>query len=175
VAPVPVFVGARGPRLNRLASASADGAFVAGMPPFRYDEVVGWARSVRPIDIALYPSAAFTAADRERHRPEMIWSLLDASDEICGHLRVDRERVRAAADALRSGDRGLATELIDDDLLEQLMLLGDSAHVGARLADIVRRHQPSSIGLAIIADDLCGAIDNAAGAFRSMRRELGEG
>ena len=59
-APLPVFVGARGPRLNRLASERADGAFVAGMPPFRYPDVVGWARSQRPIDIALYPSVAFT-------------------------------------------------------------------------------------------------------------------
>ena len=54
-APLPVFVGARGPRLNRLASERADGAFVAGMPPFRYPAVVGWARSVRPIDIAAVP------------------------------------------------------------------------------------------------------------------------
>ena len=76
--PVPVFVGARGPRLNQLASELADGAFVAGLPPFRYDEVIGWARSIRPIDIALYPSVAFDEAARDRHRPEMIWSLLDA-------------------------------------------------------------------------------------------------
>jgi 5,10-methylenetetrahydromethanopterin reductase len=53
VAPrVPTFVGGRGPRLNRLASTSADGAFVAGMPPFRYDEVIGLARSARSNDIA---------------------------------------------------------------------------------------------------------------------------
>jgi 5,10-methylenetetrahydromethanopterin reductase len=73
VAPeVPIFLGARGPRLNRLASEVADGAFVAGMPPFRFAEVAEWARSVRPIDIAVYPSVALDDAARERHRPEMI-------------------------------------------------------------------------------------------------------
>ncbi|MCP6770043.1 hypothetical protein NL529_34860, partial [Klebsiella pneumoniae] len=50
-----LFVGARGPRLNRLASRLADGVFLGGIPPFRYPEVVGWTRSARNIDLAMYP------------------------------------------------------------------------------------------------------------------------
>ena len=103
-APLPVFVGARGPRLNRLASERADGAFVAGMPPFRYPAVVGWARSVHPIDIALYPSVAFTEKAVERHRPEMIWALLDTPPEIREELGLDGQAVKAAAEAIRGGD-----------------------------------------------------------------------
>ena len=91
-APLPVFVGARGPRLNRLASELADGAFVSGMPPFRYPAVVDWARSERPIDIALYPSVAFTEEAVERHRPEMIWSLLDTPAGSAGGTRARRQR-----------------------------------------------------------------------------------
>lgn len=174
VPPVPVFVGARGPRLNELASEVADGVFVAGMPPFRFGAVVGWARSVRPIAVALYPSVAFDDAARDRHRPETIWSLLDSPPDVVERLRLDPERVARAAAALRAGDRGPASTLIDDRLLDELMLFGPPDVVGRRLADLVRAHRPESVGLAVIADDLVGSIDLAADAFAVMRAELTE-
>jgi 5,10-methylenetetrahydromethanopterin reductase len=170
---VPIYVGARGPRLNALASEVADGAFVAGMPPFRYPDVVAWARSHRSIDVALYPSVAFDEAARERHRPEMIWSLLDTPSDVGERLGLDLRRVGDAASALRSGDPGPASALVDDRLLEQLMLTGAPSEVGSRLSALVRAHRPTSIGLAIIADDLTTAIDQAAAAFSAMRDELG--
>jgi 5,10-methylenetetrahydromethanopterin reductase len=167
--PVPVFVGARGPRLNELASAHADGAFVAGMAPFRYAEVIGWARSVRPIDIALYPSVAFGAAALERHRPEMIWSLLDSPTDVMTEFGLDPDAIADAASALRQGDRDPATTLIDDRLLDRLMLSGSPAGVGGRLGELVAEHRPTSIGLAIVADDLIGSIERATEAFSIMR------
>jgi 5,10-methylenetetrahydromethanopterin reductase len=173
VAPeVPIFLGARGPRLNRLASEVADGAFVAGMPPFRFAEVAEWARSVRPIDIAVYPSVALDDAARERHRPEMIWSLLDTPPEVADRLGIDHGQVAAAATALREGDRRPAAELIDDDLLDELMLVGDPSVVGRRLADLVNEHRPASIGVAVVSDDLLPTIEAAAEAFQAMRTEL---
>ena len=118
--PLPVFVGARGPRLNRLASERADGAFVAGMPPFRYPAVVGWARSVRPIDIALYPSVAFTEKAVERHRPEMIWALLDTPPEIREELGLDGGAVKAAAEAIRNGNPEPAFTIDDAYILAMM-------------------------------------------------------
>jgi 5,10-methylenetetrahydromethanopterin reductase len=171
-APVPVFVGARGRRLNTLASEVADGAFVAGMPPFRFGEVVGWARSVRPIDVALYPSAALDDAGRERHRPEMIWSLLDTPPDVGDRLGIDPDQVVTAAAALRAGNRAPAASLIDDDLLGELMLVGGPSPVGRRLADLAVEHRPASIGMAIISDDLLATIEQAADAFAVMRTEL---
>ena len=172
-APLPVFVGARGPRLNRLASERADGAFVAGMPPFRYPAVVGWARSVRPIDIALYPSVAFTEKAVERHRPEMIWALLDTPPEIREELGLDGQAVRAAAEAIRGGDPEPARTLVDDTVLERVMLTGRPSVVGRRLADLVREHRPASIGLALVQDDLHEGVCDAAEAFAAMTAELG--
>lgn len=172
-APMPLYVGARGPLLNRLASQRADGAFVAGMPPFRYPEVVGWARSVRPIDVALYPSVAFTDEAADRHRPELIWSLLDAPGQTRDELAVDPDAVAAAAEAIRAGDPEPARALVDDMLLERLMLTGPPAVVGARLAALVRRHRPTSIGLALVQDDLNEGTAHAAEAFAAMAGELG--
>ena len=172
-AALPLFVGARGPRLNRLASERADGAFVAGMPPFRYPAVVGWARSVRPIDIALYPSVAFTEKAVERHRPEMIWALLDTPPPVREELGLDGDAVRAAAEAIRAGDPEPARALVDDTVLEQVMLVGQPSVVGRRLAQLVRQHRPTSVGLALVQDDLHEGVDHAAQAFAAMTAQLG--
>ncbi len=171
--PMPVFVGARRSGLNRLASERADGAFVAGMPPFRYPAVIGWARSVRPIDIALYPSVAFTEEAVERHRPEMIWSLLDASPHTRDELGIDSDDAQAAASAIREGDPEPARRLIDDTVLHQLMLVGAPPVVGRRLAELVREHRPASVGLALVQDDLHEGASHAAEAFAAMTAELG--
>jgi 5,10-methylenetetrahydromethanopterin reductase len=171
--PLPLFIGARGQRLNQLASAQADGAFVAGLPPFRYPEVISWARSERPIDIALYPSVAFSEAAIERHRPEMIWALLDTPPEVRAELDLDEEAVRSAADELRRGDPGPARAVVDDTVLQQVMLVGDPSEVGSALAALVRTHRPSSVGLAILQDDLEEGLIDVAASFAVLGKELG--
>jgi len=171
--PMPIYVGGRGPRMNWLASAKADGSFVAGLPPFRYDEVIGWAREENDIEITLYPSVAFDDEAIEHHRPEMIWSLLDAPATVCEHLGVDREALPAAATALRAGDRGPAAAVITDDLLPHLILTGSPSEVGSRLAGLVQQHDPSSIGLAVLQKDLEAGLRDAAEALRTMGASLG--
>lgn len=173
--PLPVFVGARGPKLNSLASKVADGAFVAGLPPILYESVIGWARSARPIDIALYPGVAFTDEALERQRPHQIWGLRDTPDEVRIRFGLDHEEVTAAAEALASGEESPARALITDDMLPHLMLTGTPELVGGRLADLVREHRPTSIGLALTVAE--PALDLAASveAFAVMRRRLSEG
>lgn len=170
--PLPIFVGARSEGLNRLASEVADGAFVAGMPPFRYSEVIGWARATRPIPIEIFPSVAFTESAIEHHRPELIWALCDAPAGVRDTFDLDDAEVAAAADALRTGDRRPAARLVSDDILRQLLLVGGPDQVGERLAQLVDEHRPSAIGLALLQDDLVGGIDAAAAAFDAMRRRL---
>jgi 5,10-methylenetetrahydromethanopterin reductase len=170
-----VYIGARGERLNRLASAQADGAFVAGLPPFRYGEVLEWCRSVRPIEIALYPSVAFTEAEVEESRPRMLWALADAPTEIRRAVGVDDDELADATAALQRGDPAPARRLMTDDRLDQVMLSGPPPVVGRRLADLARRHQPNAIGLALLQGEVASAIDAAARSFDVLRHELGPG
>lgn len=174
-APMPLYVGGRGPKINRLASEKADGAFVAGLPPFRYDEVVGWTREVNPIELALYPSVAFNEAAVAKHRPEMVWLLLDAPAHVREELGVDTHQLRKAANSLRLGDPGPATALVTDEMLPQLMLVDGPTMVGRRLAALVEHHRPTSIGLAVLQADLESGITDAAAAFESMRLALDGG
>lgn len=171
---LPIYIGGRGPRINALASQIADGVFVAGLPPFRYEEVISWARSVRPVEVALYPSVAFDEAAIEDHRPEMIWSLVDAPARTREELGIGSDALNGAAVALRAGDPVPARRIVTDDVLEQIMVVGDPITVGRRLADLVRAHQPDTIGLALLQRSLSDGIDDAARAFVEMRRCLQE-
>jgi 5,10-methylenetetrahydromethanopterin reductase len=70
---VPVFVGARGEQLNRLASRLADGVFLSGFDLDQLATPVAWARSTRPVHVALFASARF-AADAPRDPTALVGS-----------------------------------------------------------------------------------------------------
>ena len=56
---VPVFVGAKGEQLNRMASREADGVFLSGFDLDALDAPVAWARSARPVHVGLFASVRF--------------------------------------------------------------------------------------------------------------------
>jgi 5,10-methylenetetrahydromethanopterin reductase len=170
-----VYVGARGERLNRLASAEADGALVAGIPPFHYEQVLRWVRSVRQIEVALYPSVAFDPDEVERSRPQMLWAVANAPGAVRRALGVADAELADATTALTAGDEEPARRLMTDDRLVQVLLTGSPEQVGRRLAELARRHRPSALGLALLQENLPVAIDAAAAALAVMRRELGLG
>ena len=172
--PLSVFVGSRSEEINRLASEIADGVFVAGIPPFRFGEVIGWGRATRPIDVALYPTAAFSEEAIEFNRPQMIWGLLNAPQSARDHLGLSASDLQRAADDLRSGDEIRAKSLITDRRLEELILVGSAEEIGHRLAALVRCYRPSSIGLALTQVDLSEGVDSTVAAFGVMRSELGD-
>ena len=123
--------------------------------------------------MALYPSVAFGADDVERIRPQMLRSLLGAPPDVRRELRVGEADLRAAARSLDEGDEGPARRLMTDERLPQVLLSGSPARVGQRLAEVARRHRPTSIGLALLDENLPVALDAAAEALATVRRELG--
>jgi 5,10-methylenetetrahydromethanopterin reductase len=173
VAPdLPVFVGARGEAFNRFASEAADGAFLAGIPRSRLEATAAWARSTRPIDLAIYATAVFDQASLEATRPRMVHALLDAPEVTRRELGVTREAAVAAAVALSRGDDRPARQLVDDRLLEELVMCGDPAAVGHALATRFGPLRPQSIGLALLAEDPRTALKSAAAALALAAREL---
>ncbi len=116
---VPVFVGSRGEQTLRLASREADGVFLSGLAASELDTAVGWARSVRWIDVALYQSV----------------------------------RSRAGA--------------TDDPSC----VVGDADTVAGTLRQLVDRHGPSSIGIALVDGDPVGSmVESAIDAFAVFDR-----
>lgn len=169
---LPLYIGSRGPLINRLASRAADGAFVAGLPVSQLAEVVGWARSVRDIPIALYVNVAFEAEDVERARPQMVWALVNASEATLALIGQPRSAFQAATDALQAGDLDPARRLMTDDILRHVLVWGNPAQIGAALAQLVRDLRPASIGISLLQSDIPRALEASAATFVAMRREL---
>ena len=99
--PVPVFIGSRGEQTLRMASREADGVFLSGLPDHLLDDAFTWARSGRPIDVALYQSVRF--------RPDAV----EAPSFMCGDPASVAPRLRALADRWSPTSIGIA--LVDGD------------------------------------------------------------
>lgn len=147
--PLPVYIGARGEAFNRYASAEADGAFLGGIPFADLGTVVGWTRSVRPVDIALYPSVIFDGEDLEWARPRFIFAFLDTPASTRRHAGLPENEVRRAVAAFEQGDEAPARQLISDDVLANLAIIGDPGVIASRLARLVTAHRPASIGVCL--------------------------
>jgi 5,10-methylenetetrahydromethanopterin reductase len=173
VAPeLPIFVGARGEAFNRFASEAADGAFLAGIPRSRLGATAAWARSTRPIDLAIYASAVFDSASLEAIRPRMIYALLDAPEVTRRALGVSHTAAAQAALAMSQGDDRPARAIVDDCVLDELVVCGPPEAVGHALATRFGPLRPQSIGIALLAEDPLSVLEPAAEALAFAAREM---
>jgi alkanesulfonate monooxygenase SsuD/methylene tetrahydromethanopterin reductase-like flavin-dependent oxidoreductase (luciferase family) len=98
---VPIYVASKGEQINRLASREADGVFLSGFDLAHLDPAVDWARSVRPIRVALYASVRFRDA-----APDDPTSLRGSPQAVAEGLAslIDRHRPESIGIALVDGD-----------------------------------------------------------------------
>ena len=59
--------------------------------------------------------------------------------------------------------------LITDRVLDQILLRGTPAEVGARLAPIVERIRPDSVGFSLLTPNLERGLEDAAAALAAAR------
>jgi len=170
---VPIYIGARGERLNRLASEVADGVFLGGVALPMLGTTIGWARTCRPLAVSIYPNVAFSADDVESIRPLMVYALLDAPPLTRATLGLELGPVEEAAHALAGGDEGPARRLIGDGLLDRLVVRGTTLEVGRRLAALAQRHDATSVGVAYVGPDPAGALDRITATAHAFRRSVG--
>jgi 5,10-methylenetetrahydromethanopterin reductase len=147
--PLPIYIGARGEAFNRYASAEADGVFLGGIPFADLGTVVGWTRSVRPVDMALYPSVILDGEDLEWARPRFIFAFLDTPASTRRRAGLSENEVRRATASFEEGDDAPARQLISDDVLANLAVIGDPGVIACRLAHLVAAHRPTSIGVCL--------------------------
>jgi len=105
------YIGARGPQLNRLASASADGVFLSGLTEAEIPLVIQEAHSVHPVEVALYQSVSFKGQGNDR-------CVAGTTKEIASKLRSLHETY---------SPRSLGVALVDglplDDLISEVLEL----------------------------------------------------
>jgi hypothetical protein len=165
---LPVYIGARGERFNRWASEAADGVFIAGVAPAVVGDVIGWARSVRQVDISLYVSCSFAPEQVERTRPRMLHAFLNGPAALRERAGLAMADLQAASDALASGDDRAARALITEDRLAMVHFSGDPVGVAERIVALARCHHPRSVGITMLGDE----FDAATAALHHVRKEL---
>ena len=157
VAPdLPVYIGARGERFNRFASEAADGVFVAGVAPSLFDELVGWARSVRP-SRSLYVARVSTTTPSSEST--------DGSAPLNGRgARAGRAFLRLSGPRCPSAGRRDGLASLDDERLDHVPCRWD--------APLANPPDPSRQRRFPLADDMTRAIDGAAEAFATVTSEV---
>ena len=165
-----IHIGARGEKLNRLASEVADGVFLGGVPASMFAPTLAWARSIRFIEAAIYVNAAFGRAAADAVAPQLIYAYLDCPEETRARVGLRLVDVVAAAAELADGNEGPARGLLTESLLDDVLIAGEPAEVGRALAARVRPLNATSVGFAIIGEqpaDILHRIAHAAKSFRA--------
>ncbi len=118
---VPIFIGARGEQMNRLASEVADGVFLSGFDLSQLDRPVDVARSLRPIHIGLFASVHF----RPPAQPDAT-ALSGSAAEIadCLQALIERYRPGTIGLALVDGDAPAAMVGLAADVFDRVGLTG---------------------------------------------------
>lgn len=156
---VPLYVGARGERLNRLASELADGVFLGGIPRPVLPMTIAWARAHRRVRVAVYPAVAFDDAAAEHLRPSMVYAYLDAPEATRAAEGLRHEQLSEAAAAMHAGDDAAARALIPDHRLDQLMLRGRPQRVAELLLERAHELGADEVGLALTTRDLSADVE----------------
>ena len=164
---LPVFVGARGERFNRWASAAADGVFLAGIAPSMLPAAIAWAHSERPVALSLYVSTLLDERLLEQTRPRMIHAFSNGPDALLAAAGLDRRDTIDAAEALSAGDEAPAARLLPDERLD-LVLARGATRVREVLEGLARTYRPASVGIALLGDDPVEQVERAAAALRPL-------
>ncbi|MFB6106965.1 MAG: 5,10-methylenetetrahydromethanopterin reductase [Halobacteriaceae archaeon] len=145
---VPVYVGAQGPDMVRMAAKHADGVLYNAAHP----DDVAWAadrvaegRAARPADRAAPEFVAFAsvsvatddAAAREAARPPVAFIAAGAARPVLDRHGVDPDRAAAVGAAIEAGAFSEAFDLVTDRMLDAFCVAGTVETVAADLGRIL--------------------------------------
>lgn len=167
---LPLYVGARGERLNRLASEVADGVFLGGIPRSVLPGTIARARSVRPVRVAVYPAVAFDEEAAEHLRPSMVYAYLDAPEATRAAEGLRHEELAEAAAAMHAGDDAAARAVVTDHRLDQLVLRGSPERVAELLLERAAELGADEVGLALTTRDLSAEVEAVLATVAAARR-----
>lgn len=158
---VPIFVGARGRRVLRVAGSKADGVFAEAMfTPGGIDRVLtevsagarAEGRSLADLEIvawqAIRLSTTLAARDDQPYRRWAALLMRGTDPDVLVTLGIDPKVIAATRDSFDRGGETAAATHVSEDAIARLMFSGDPEHVGA---DIERVRDSGYGGVAVIA------------------------
>ncbi|WP_136716716.1 5,10-methylenetetrahydromethanopterin reductase [Halorientalis salina] len=168
---IPVYVGAQGPHMIRMAAKHADGVLYNGSHPRDFAwaaEQVEKGLDERPdgrgeFDFAAYASVSIAEdgeAAREAARPPVAFIAGGAAPPVLDRHDLDRERAEAVGAAIEAGEFSEAFGLVTEEMIEAFCIAGTPEEVEEKIA-AVREYTDSFVVGSPLGPDLETAIDLA--------------
>jgi 5,10-methylenetetrahydromethanopterin reductase len=173
--PIPVYVGAQGPHMTRMAAKHADGVLYNGAHSRDYEwasERVAEGLAERPDERGDFDFAAYAivsvdddgAAAREAARFPTAFVVGSAPPPVLDRHGIDHERAGEVGEAVEAGEFREAAGLVTEAMLDAFCIAGDPDHVADRV-DAVLEYADSFVAASPLGPDLERAIELAGRAI----------
>ena len=164
---IPVYVGAEGPEMCRMAAKHADGLLFNGSHP----DDLAWARERveegleervvgDEFDLAAYASVSVAEdeeAAREAARPPVAFIAAGAPQPVLDRHGIDPDRATAIGDSISAGEFSTAFDRVSEAMVEAFCIAGEPATVESRVRAVMN-HADSLVVSAPLGPDLETAI-----------------
>lgn len=181
VGEVPVYVGAQGPHMIRMAAKHADGVLLNGAHPRDFEwaaEQVEKGLADRPdargdFDFAAYASVSVAEDEREARaaaRPPVAFIAAGAAPPVLERHGLDRDRAAAIGEHISAGEFEEAFEAVSERMLDAFCIAGTPETVEEKVAGVLE-YADSFVASAPLGPDPAAAIELAGAVLR--RSEAG--
>jgi 5,10-methylenetetrahydromethanopterin reductase len=175
---LPIYVGAQGPHMTRMAAKHADGLLYNGSHP----RDLAWARDrvdeglaerpddSREFDFAAYASVSIAEkenAAREAARPPVAFITGGAPPPVLERHGLDRERAGEIGDAIASGGFTEAFEAVTPAMIDAFCVAGTPETVGERVERILEEADSFVMG-SPLGPDLDAAVELMGASLRTI-------
>jgi 5,10-methylenetetrahydromethanopterin reductase len=171
---IPVYVGAQGPHMLRMAGKHADGVLVNAS----HERDVSWAAdrvaegerdrvADGDADVAAFASVSVArdaAAAREAARPPVAFIAAGAEEPVLDRHGIDAARASAIGEDIEAGEFSAAFDRVTDRMLAAFCIAGDPGDVADGLA-AVGKHVDGVVAASPLGPDRAEAIELLAEAF----------
>ncbi|WP_435180366.1 5,10-methylenetetrahydromethanopterin reductase [Halorussus sp. AFM4] len=178
---IPVYVGAQGPHMIRMAAKHADGVLVNASHPDDFawaDEQVETGLAERPdergdFDFAAYASVSVAEdadAAREAARPPVAFIAAGAAPPVLDRHGIDRERAEEIGEAIEAGEFSAAFEAVTPAMLDAFCIAGTAETAAEKISGVLE-YADSFVAGSPLGPDPRAAVSLAAGAVDRATRE----
>ena len=166
---IPVYVGAQGPHMTRMAAKHADGVLYNGVHPRDVEwaaDQVAKGLEERPdhrgeFDFAAYGSVSVAEdadAAREAARPPVAFIAASAAPPLLDRHDLSHERAEEIGEAIQSGEFETAFGTVSPEMIDAFCVAGTPDTVGDRIATI-RETADSFVAGSPLGPDIETAIE----------------
>ncbi|MCQ4332051.1 5,10-methylenetetrahydromethanopterin reductase [Natronomonas sp. F2-12] len=176
---IPIYVGAQGPHMIRMAAKHADGVLLNGSHPKDFAwaaEQVEAGLQERPeergaFDFAAYASVSVATdgeAAREAARPPVAFIAAGAAPPVLDRHGIDGELAGTIGDHISAGDFEAAFGAVTEEMIDAFCIAGEPATIESRI-DAVLEYADSFVVGSPLGPDLDAAVRLAGSVLPSRR------